>query len=100
MQLNGILATGDLAHLISTASGSISASFKVNEGELTVIVYKTYQPANTGDDTDDSENVENLPDTGTGPAAADPGGSTLLFGLLSIGAMVGLAAFSRRRSLQ
>ncbi len=100
LQLNGILATGDLAHLISTASGSISASFKVNEGELTVIVYKTYQPANTGDDTDDSENVENLPDTGTGPAAADPGGSTLLFGLLSIGAMVGLAAFSRRRSLQ
>jgi hypothetical protein len=100
VQLDGVPATANVAHLISTTSGNVSASFEIAPDTVTYVVYYTYLPDQT-DSTSGSgsaaNSVSQMPDTGIGPSGGSDD-SALLFGLLSIGALVGLAAAARRRT--
>lgn len=95
--LSGIPATNNVGHVISKTSG-VSAVFSVEQGLDTVIISISWQ-ADGGvvDDTEDSENVGEIADTGTGPLMRTENGTALLFGFMSIASVVGLAAIARRR---
>ena len=101
----GVPATASVGHAIEKNSGVQSAVFHVDADETTFIVSYVLEPDDdngTGgviDDDDDSENVDDLPDTGTGQTGqvAQTGSAALLYGLLSVITMVGLAALARRR---
>ncbi|MCC6792843.1 MAG: hypothetical protein IT336_14225 [Thermomicrobiales bacterium] len=96
--LSGIPATNNIPHTISKSSG-VSASFDVDRGRDTVIVSISWQEdGGVIDDDDDSENVDEVADTGVGPMMPAGGNSALLFGLLSLATLVGAAAATRKRA--
>jgi hypothetical protein len=95
--LSGLPATDDVGHLISK-SGDVSAVFDVEQNLDTVIVSTTWEEdGGADDDSGDSENVDEVADTGSGPLARSERGTAFLFGLLSLASVIGLAAIARRR---
>jgi hypothetical protein len=98
--VTGLPTTDSVGHVIAT-SGGVDAIFEIAPDEETSIVSLTYEPEATDDavdDTSDSETVDEMPDTGTGPLAPQGNGSELLISLASVIAIAGLSALIRRRA--
>lgn len=102
--VEGIPATDGQPHIISKNDGDVQAQFDVSIDTLTNVVSIVWEidedvddndDDTGGDDTGDSEDAEELPDTGLGAPGSD-NTALLLFGLMSIGSVVGLAALRRR----
>jgi hypothetical protein len=96
--LSGVPTTYTADHIITKSSG-VSASFAVDEGLDTVIISISWSEDGgvAGNDNNDSENVDEIADTGVGPMMPAGASSTMLFGLLSLVALVGASAVTRRR---
>lgn len=94
----GVPATNAARHLIER--GDIAWTyFAVQPHKTTVVVYVVDVPEEEeDDDTEDSENVEEAPDTGTGGIVTSGTPGTLLFGLAGVVTLAGLAAAIRRRA--
>lgn len=98
--VTGVPVTLDVPHEIANQDGSLAASFEVAADTETSVVYTVWEAEDDAtDDSSDSENVDELADTGIGPAATGGDASTMvLFGLLSLGAVVALAGLTRRQA--
>jgi hypothetical protein len=94
----GVPTTDAVGHQILLTGGVANAIFDVAPDETTYIVAYVLEPDDDDDYTDDSETVDDLPDTGTGPAT-QTGSAALLYGLLSVVTVIGLAALARRRTI-